>query len=264
MRARALDTTTGIEAPEHIRFEVRIAGPARRSLAYLIDLVLRAVIAFVAVIPVVLMGGAETEDLTGASQGMLLFVLFAVEWGYYVVFESIGNGQSPGKKMLGLRVIDQDGRPATFLAIVLRNLLRAADALPWSYCVGLVVMSVDGRFRRLGDLVAGTIVVVEERARVSEPVRIRPAPTEQELATIPAHPDLRGADLDALAAFLRRAGTLSPLRELELAEMIAPIYGRRLGVTYTDPVRFLALLYARATATLYASRSGHFTRPGPP
>jgi len=93
MRARALDTTTGIEAPEHIRFEVRIAGPARRSLAYLIDLVLRAVIAFVAVIPVVLMGGAETEDLTGASQGMLLFVLFAVEWGYYVVFESIGSAE---------------------------------------------------------------------------------------------------------------------------------------------------------------------------
>jgi hypothetical protein len=58
-------------------------------------------------------------------------------------------------------------------------------------------------------------------------------------------------------------GTLSPLREVELAAMIAPVYARRLGVTYKDPVRFLALLYARATATLAASRSGHFTRLGP-
>jgi hypothetical protein len=194
---------------------------------------------------------------------MLLLVVFAVEWGYYALFESLGHGQSPGKRMLGLRVIDQGGRPATFLAIVLRNLLRAADGLPWSYCVGLVVMSVDGKFRRLGDLVAGTMVVVEERVRVTEPVRIRPAPTVAELANIPAHPDLRGADLDALAAFLRRTGTLSPLRELELAEMIAPIYARRLGLTYEDPIRFLALLYARASATLGASRSGHFTRVGP-
>lgn len=248
MRAPALDTTAAIEAPEHIRFEVRIAGPARRSLAYLVDLFLRGAIVFIAMIPFALMGASVGDGIGEASQGMLLLLLFLVEWGYYALFESIGNGQSPGKKMFGLRVIDQDGRPATFLAIVLRNLLRAADSLPWSYCVGLVVMAVDGRFRRLGDHVAGTIVVVEERARVTEPVRIHPAPTEAELAAIPMHPDLRGAELDALAAFLRRVGTLSPLREGELADMIAPVWARRLGVSYQDPVRFLALLYARATA----------------
>jgi uncharacterized RDD family membrane protein YckC len=262
MRAPALDTTAAIEAPEHIRFEVRVAGPARRCLAYLVDLFLRGVIVFIAMLPFVFMGTDIGDEVGEASQGVLLLMLFIVEWGYYALFESIGNGQSPGKKMLGLRVIDQDGRPATFLAIVLRNLLRAADSLPWSYCVGLVVMAADGRFRRLGDHVAGTIVVVEERARVTEPVRIHPAPTEQELATIPAHPDLRGADLDALAAFLRRLGTLSPLREVELAEMIAPVWARRLGVTYEDPVRFLALLYVRATATMLASKSGLYARRG--
>ena len=80
----------------------------------------------------------------------------------------------------------------------------------------------------------------------------------------PAREDDLIDDLDALAGFLRRLGTLSPLRELELAEMIAPIYGRRLGIAYKDPIRFLALLYARATATLHASRSQHFMRMRPP
>src|SRR5438128_2728302 len=132
MRAPALDTTAAIEAPEHIRFEVRVAGPARRTLAYLVDLMLRAAIVFVAMIPFAFMGTDIGDEFAATSQGILLLLLFVVEWGYYALFESIGNGQSPGKKMLGLRVIDQDGRPATFLAIVLRNLLRAADALPWS------------------------------------------------------------------------------------------------------------------------------------
>jgi hypothetical protein len=71
MRARALDTTTAIEAPEHIRFEVRIAGPARRSLAYLVDLLLRAAITFGALIPLFLMGAAGADDFTEGSQGVM-------------------------------------------------------------------------------------------------------------------------------------------------------------------------------------------------
>ena len=254
-----LDTTTAIEAPEHIRFEVRIAGPARRTLAYLVDLLLRSVIAVVLAIPLVLMGSAPT-DWTEVSSGAMLFVMFMIEWGYYVLFESLGHGQSPGKRMLGLRVIDRHGRPATFLAIVLRNLLRAADSLPGTYCIGLIVMGSDRKFRRLGDLVAGTIVVDEARGRFAAPVRIHPPPTEQELARIPAHPDLRGADLDAIAAFLRRIGYLSPLRELELAELVAPIYARRLGVRFDDPARALALLYTRATASPEGGRMSPMER----
>lgn len=252
--ARPLDTTAAIDAPEHIRFEVRVAGPAPRLLAYVIDLAIRGAIVAICLAVLALLAAAP-DSFSDASSGITLLVFFGIEWGYYVVAESIGNGQSPGKKFVGLRVIDEDGCPATFLAIVLRNLLRAADALPFTYAVGLLVMSGDRRFRRLGDWVAGTMVVVEARAKAASALRIEPAPTEQELERLPLDLRLAGADLDAIEAFLRRERRLGVLRGRELAEMIAPVHARRLGVTYDDPARFLALLYHRATVGIEASRS---------
>jgi hypothetical protein len=130
---------------------------------------------------------------------------------------------------------------------LLRNLLRAADFLPMGYAVGLLSMAGDRCFRRLGDRVAGTMVVVEERRRVAPPLRITPAPSAEEIASFAQRPRLQVADLEALELFLRRRGTLGAARERELAEMVAPIYRDRLGITYADPVRFLSLLYARAT-----------------
>jgi hypothetical protein len=76
-------------------------------------------------------------------------------------------------------------------------------------------------------------------------VQIHPPPLASELAQLPGHPPLRREDLDVIELFLRRLGTLAPLREVELAEMIAPVYARRMGVRYEDPTRFLALLYHR-------------------
>jgi len=249
-----LDTTVAIDAPEHIRFEVRIAGPAPRMLAYAIDLAFRAAIAAVCFVLLALLEAAP-ESFSEASNGVTLLVLFGLEWGYYVLCESLGNGQSPGKRFAGLRVIDEAGCPATFLAIVLRNLLRAADALPFTYAVGLLVMSGDRRFRRLGDWVAGTMVVVETRARAATALRIDPPPSERELEPLPLDLRLSGSDLDAIEAFLRRERTLGVLRGRELAEMIAPIHARRLGLRYDDPARLLALLYHRATTGIEASRS---------
>jgi len=252
--ASPLDTTVAIVAPEHIRFEVRVAGPAPRMLAYAIDLAIRAAIAVGCFLLLALLQAAPAS-WSEASAGVALLLMFALEWGYYVLFESIGNGRSPGKRVVGLRVIDEAGCPATFLAIVLRNLLRAADGLPFSYAVGLLVMSGDRRFRRLGDWVAGTMVVVDARARAASALRIEPAPSEAELERLPLDLRLDGADLDAIEAFLRRERTLGPMRGRELAELVAPLFARRLGVAYSDPARFLALLYHRATVGLDAARS---------
>lgn len=248
-----LDTTIAIEVPEHIRFEVRAAGPVVRLGAYTIDLLLRALIALVVLLPLLLLQAAP-EAWNDASIGVTLLILFALEWGYYVVAESIGSGQSPGKRILGLRVIDERGRPASFSAIVLRNLLRAADALPLTYAVAAVVMAGDRRFRRLGDLVAGTIVVVEVRARAAAAVRIDPPPRDDELAALPSDVGLSGADLDAIEALLRRLPTLGRARAQELAEILAPSIAARLGLAGGDPVRQLALVYHRARAGIDAAR----------
>jgi uncharacterized RDD family membrane protein YckC len=242
--AHPLDTAAEIETPEQVRFRYQVAGPALRVTAYVLDLLIRFIVVLVLTIPMQVTGTMFDADYT---TGATLLVVFAVEWGYYVLFESLWSGRTPGKKAMRLRVVREGGHPTGFLDIVLRNLLRAADFLPAFYSLGLWVMGLDHRFRRLGDMVAGTMVIVEDSGRLSNAIAVNPPPSADELAALPARPDLRPHELEALDLFLRRLGTLSGAREVELAEMIAPTLARRLGnLRYKDPVRFLALVYLRA------------------
>jgi uncharacterized RDD family membrane protein YckC len=243
-REIALDTTAQVETPEHIRFDYPLAGPVRRTAAYLIDLLIR--LGVLLVIGIVMLLVDVATGLDGVSMGALMIFYFALDWFYYVLFETLWSGRSPGKRALRLRVVGQDGRSLTVLDSVLRNLLRAADFLPFGYAVGLVIMGVDPMFRRFGDLVAGTVVVIEEPGRISERLHLHPPPTLEEYAGLPAKPEVSREELEAIELFLRRRGTLAPMREVELAEMIAPLLARRMQARYRDPVRFLGLVYARA------------------
>jgi uncharacterized RDD family membrane protein YckC len=244
---RLIDTDTEVETPEYVRFRYRTAGPMRRVLAWTIDSVIRVFLAFVVLFALGVSGILSANDLTDAAFGLMLVLLFALEWGYFVLFETLWDGKTPGKQALGLRVVKDGGYPIRFVDSVLRNLLRAADFLPKGYPVGFVVMAGDRRFRRLGDRVAGTMVIVEERRQVAAPVLVHPPPTADEIESFAQRPRLTAIELEALELFLRRRSTLGPAREHELAEMIAPSYSKRLGVRYRDPSRFLALLYRRAT-----------------
>lgn len=247
--AEQLDTIAEVETPEHVRFHHHLAGPAGRALAYLLDLLVRAGIAVVVLVVLAIAGIAGGETLNGVGDGLLLLLLFALEWGYYVVCETLWDGRSPGKRALGLRVITSSGQPLNLADSMLRNLLRAADFLPAMYALGGLVMSGEVRFRRLGDLVAGTMVVVEQRFAVSAAVQIHPPPTASELSTLPARLPLQGEDLEALELYLRRLGQLHPARAEELAELVAPVYLKRLALsqpTYRTSRRLLELLYHRA------------------
>jgi uncharacterized RDD family membrane protein YckC len=94
---------------------------------------------------------------------LVILIIFLINWGYYVFFEGLGKGSTPGKKRMGIRVIRQDGLPIGLREAALRNLVRAADMLPPpSYILGGLVMHFDPLGRRLGDMVAGTYVVVEK------------------------------------------------------------------------------------------------------
>src|SRR6478736_8877006 len=242
---RALDTTVEIETPEHVVFSCSLAGPARRAIAYLIDLLVRFAILFVigVVLSLASIGAAE---ISGWKLGALLLLMFALEWGYFVACESFMSGRSVGKRALGLRVVTRDGLPVSFGGSVLRNLLRAADFLPTGYAIGLLTMTLDPRFRRLGDWAADTMVIIEERPRLRAPIRLEPPPKAAELDQLPTRVDLPGPVLEALELFLRRAPELQKLREDELAGMLAPTYGARLNVRYKSASRFLGLLYMRA------------------
>ncbi|MCA9651231.1 MAG: RDD family protein [Myxococcales bacterium] len=241
-----LDTTVRIETPEHVELRLRLAGPWRRGMAYLVDGLLRLLLLMLML--VVLGASGSVAGLDEASTGVMLLVVFAVEWGYYVLLETLWNGQTPGKRLLGLRTVKDGGYPLGFLDSVLRNVVRAADWLPVGGCVGLVASSLDPRFRRLGDMVAGTVVISEERGALQQPVRLHPPPTADELAGLPHRIPLSGDERAAIERFARRLGTITPAREAELAELVAPRIARRVGMRALDPARFLALVHLRATA----------------
>jgi uncharacterized RDD family membrane protein YckC len=252
-----IDTDVAIETPEHIVFRYRVAGPARRLLAYALDLLAcYAGFAIVAAVVIFASAGAAqlvgaTEQSFGAAAGLLLVGLFAIQWIYFAVLEG-WRGATPGKAALGLRVVTTMGRPITFRAAAIRNILRAADALPLTYTLGLLSlaglasMAATRRFQRLGDLAAGTMVVLADRARAAAPIVLTPPARPEELARLPAEVRLDADEQEAIEMFLRRRERLGRARETELATMIAPLVRARYGLDGADPARALALLYDRA------------------
>ena len=201
---------------------------------------------------VVLLAGAggaiATTELGAALKagiGLVLVALFAAQWLYFIAWEG-SLGRSPGKMALGLRVVTTAGRPIGLQAAALRNLLRAADVLPIGYLAGLVSMALSRRFQRIGDVVAGTMVVVPERARPGAPLELWPPADARELAMLPERVALDADERAAVELFLRRRRALGPAREQELAAMIAPIIAARIGCSHPNPSRLLALAYDRA------------------
>ena len=138
-------------------------------LAWLIDFMLRVVVAIGLSIPVAVLGSF--------GMGLALIIFFVLEWFYPVVFEVLRDGSTPGKKMLDLRVVHADGTPVGWSSSMLRNLLRAADFLPLFYGIGFLCALLSGNFRRLGDLAAGTLVVYRDSERErSAQKKVRPVP----------------------------------------------------------------------------------------
>src|SRR6476620_10099025 len=153
-----LDAIIQVITPENIAFEYRLAGPFRRLPAFILDFCVGMALVVGLVIVISMTVGIVSQHLAG---GIFLLLFFIVRWFYGVLFETFLNGQTPGKYMLGLRVLSDTGEPINGMQATLRNLLRAADTfLP---LIPLVVMPLSKKYQRLGDLVAGTIVVIEER-----------------------------------------------------------------------------------------------------
>jgi uncharacterized RDD family membrane protein YckC len=255
-----LDTDVVVETPEHITYRHRIAGPARRLLAYVLDLLIcYAALVALAIVVLVAMAGPwmveqEARSLSNAAGvgiGVFLLVLFAIQWLYFAVLEA-WRGTTPGKHVFRCRVVMLSGRPVGFAAAALRNVLRAADALPLTYAaglvsvVGLVSMTATRHFQRLGDLVAGTIVIVVDRARVREPLVLLPPALPAELVDLTGDVRLDADERVAIEMFLRRRGRLGKAREIELAQMLEPILSERFSAMPNDPSRALAVLYDRA------------------
>ena len=215
-----LDTVREVHTPEGVALRLPAAGPVPRALAWAIDLAIRLTLLSVC--------SAIFGALGEGGMGLYLVMLFLVFWAYPIVCEGLFNGQTPGKRVLDLRVVSSDGAPVGWLAACVRNLMRTVDMLPFGYACGLVSGLFDPWGRRLGDLVAGTMVVHVPKTR-QLPVMAADG------VMAPVLP-LRPEEQAAIVAFAERAPRLTPERQQELADIAAPATGAQ-GV---DGVRRLA------------------------
>ncbi len=232
-----------VDTPERVRFSHRLAGPGLRGLAWVIDVVVISVIGAL----VVLVGASTIPFLADGSVGVMLFGWFVLSWGYGAAFEALWEGRTLGKVAVGLRVVRLDGGPIGPVEALLRNLLRAVDGLPLGYVVGGLCVLADPHLRRLGDLAAGTVVVVEQRGALAEPVMLSEAVSEAERHALPARIVLSAEQRRAIEGLLRRRTRLGSARAEELANLLAPELAERWGVEAPTALRTLELAWAAAS-----------------
>jgi uncharacterized RDD family membrane protein YckC len=169
------DEILTVETPEHIELQFALATIGNRFLACMIDHAIQVVALIVTgIIAYNLSEGVRflSQAVIGETKGLSLWVLavsslisFLIFFGYFVFFETIWSGQTPGKRWMKLRVIQEDGRSITFFAALIRNLIRGADIMPIPfYSVGIISVFSSARAKRLGDFVANTVVIKERAA----------------------------------------------------------------------------------------------------
>jgi uncharacterized RDD family membrane protein YckC len=256
-----------IDTPEQVELEFAVAGIGSRFVAVLIDhLIMGGVFLVVGLLWGVLVGSvANRVNLLGKWVLAVFIALnFVLYWGYFTLFEAFWRGQTPGKYVMKLRVIKDSGRQITLFEAMSRNLLRIIDYLPAFYLAGVIAMLSTKRHQRLGDLVAGAIVVHErsdeqplliERGTSIMPAQSLPAfdpvssAAAQNAGILPADAvaKFRADDLLLIESFFARALDLSLATRAEIAGRIAAQMAAKMNVAVPEgnPERFLeAIAYA--------------------
>jgi uncharacterized RDD family membrane protein YckC len=258
----AIDLNAVVTTPENIRFEYRIAGPFRRLPALILDFFIRCAIIFVAFMALAILG--LSIRVSGGVVTLLFLILwFAMDWFYGLFFESYWNGQTPGKWLTQVRVISVDGRPINAYQATVRNFLRLADFAPMvslemfsedappmyilpTFLVSLICMITTTRFQRLGDLAAGTMVVVNERSWVPAKIKLEDPRVASLSEYIPANFRMSSTLAKAIALYAERRGRIPHARRLELASHLAkPLLKRFDFREDTSPDLLLCALYYR-------------------
>jgi uncharacterized RDD family membrane protein YckC len=159
-----------IKTPEFVSLQFQTAGLGSRTAAFIIDQILLITVNILIVIGLVL-GIYGLSDLTFLYDYMTypiaitFIIIFILNWAYFVLLEYFSGGKTLGKRLVGIRVIQENGHSLTLLSSFIRNLLRIIDALPVNYLVGILMIFFHSKNKRIGDLVAGTIVVHERKRK---------------------------------------------------------------------------------------------------
>jgi len=220
-----LDTLQSNELAEGVEIHLRIAGPYVRVLAYLMDLLIRIGVLIAAGMLLMFAGFIFGFQV---AAGLNLLLTFFVMFFYYIIFEAGKRGASPGKRVMGLRVVDTSGAPISFGQSFIRNMLRFADGMPlFSYGFGLLSTLMTQRFQRLGDLLANTVVVYDRLPKMQ--MASLPPVLEIRAPSVP----LTREEQAAILGFRERGGMWSEARRVELADHARELTGAtgELGMT---------------------------------
>ena len=237
-----------IETPEHVTFTYEVAGLMSRSLAAIIDHLIQFVAALVLVAGFIgIMGGFAAGGLNQISMAafaLMGLALWLLVWGYFVAFELLWRGQTPGKRLVGIRVIREGGYGVTPGSILVRNLIRIfGDMIPFP-AIGLGVMFASARAKRIGDYIAGTLVVRDVAWTPPTPLRMAELTRTADPNLVN---DLRRAGIHrlkpeyvrTLESFLVRADGLEIASRRDIAWRLADPIARAVGIPIPDPERLL-------------------------
>jgi uncharacterized RDD family membrane protein YckC len=219
-----MDRTLDVRTPESIEFSYDLAGVGSRFLAVMIDLCIQVAIALLCIWGLFLVGlksaphlpHAATRLSTSIGLAFVIAVIFLIFFGYFIIFEAMWNGQTPGKKALGIRVVRDGGYPLDWGASLVRNLVRVGEAAAAFYAISVVVAVLSPQNKRVGDLAAGTIVVRD--SRIDSPAALL---EEMRTPTYAATAYVSGQERALIRRFLDRRADLIPARRADLAHQLA-------------------------------------------
>jgi uncharacterized RDD family membrane protein YckC len=242
-----------IETPEQISLELPLAGIGSRSLALALDTLIQ-VAAGLALFVIWISfrapglgcssGGANPGSAWTAA--LLVLAAFLLQFGYFAYFEAIWNGQTPGKRYLRLRVIRRGGQPISAYEAVTRNLLRIVDSIPVIYAVGILCALLSPQSKRLGDYVAGTVVVHERPIELTTEANGTSAGPEPAMTELPAGVQLATDEFLLVETFFARRHQLTPEVRAQAARQIVERLANRLGIPPQDRKSPEALLESLA------------------
>jgi uncharacterized RDD family membrane protein YckC len=269
-----------IETPELVSIEVGIAGIGSRFIAIVIDyLIWAAVFTVLILLAAIILPALRFLGDVSANWaiGIFFIVVFLLQWGYFALFEALANGRTPGKRVAKIHVIHRSGRAISFVESLARNLVRFVDYLPSFYVVGVVTMLLSKQNQRLGDLVAGTLVVRDREiesphwgelgsrtitADIFAPVSVVPPPHLS--VTLPATnlARLSTGDLEVLEGFFARRLDMDLATRAALAERMAAALRAKSGLDIPPETSVETFLEAVAHQLRELARMGTSNRGG--
>jgi uncharacterized RDD family membrane protein YckC len=223
-----MDRTLDVRTPESIAFSYELAGLGSRFLAVAVDLLIQIALLALLITGLVLMTarlphtthhaiGPAYQFALNVVWGALIFIIFMIFFGYFIAFEALWNGQTPGKKLLGIRVVRDGGYPIDFSASLVRNLVRVGEWIIGGYAISAISALLSSENKRVGDFAAGTIVVRDARMQ-SRDALLREV-TEEPTYAVTAY--LSGEERAIVRRFLDRRDSLTPQRRADLAAQLA-------------------------------------------